>query len=114
MSKRLVWHTKEIREVTELLLSCKNAREIENIFDRVLTPREINDIGRRYKVLRMVDEGKTFTEIIQETGMSSVTISRITTKCGYGLQKSSGLKTTRKKPTPKRSIKLRYKGVRVR
>src|SRR3989344_7126426 len=91
MSRRLIWHKEDVQGVIKLLLSCKNEKEIELIFDRVLTPREINDIGRRYKVLKMIDEGKTFTEILMETKMSSKTISRIGAKCGFGFRKSSGI-----------------------
>lgn len=111
MSKRLIWHKEEIQEVIKLLLFCKNEEEVELIFDRILTPREINDIGRRYKVLKMIDEGKSFTEILMETKMSSTTISRISAKCGYGFRKTSGLKHIKKKPAKENKFKtIKYKG----
>jgi len=116
MSKRLVWHKDEIQEVISLLLSCKKNQDIEVIFDRVLTPREINDIARRYKALKMIDEGKSYTDIMQETGMSSVTISRLSMKCGYGFRKSSGIKKVKSKRSNMgygRKRTLKYKGVSI-
>jgi len=116
MSKRLVWHKEEIQEVISLLLSCKTKQDIEFFFDRVLTPREINDVARRYKALKMIDSGESYTDIMQETGMSSVTVSRLSMKCGYGFRKSSGIKKINKKRTNMgygRGMTLKYKGVSV-
>lgn len=115
MNKRLVWHTEAIRDVVNLLLGCKTKEDVEKVFDKVLTPREINDMARRHKVLTMIETGSTYTDIRKDTGMSSVTISRISMKCGYGFRKSSGLtnkqKAASKRETYKRTI--RYKGVPV-
>lgn len=113
LGRRLIWHKKEIEAVVDSLLSCKSRQDIEDLFDKILTPREINDIGRRHKVLTMVGQGKSYSDIISETGMSSVTVARISTKCGYGFQKSSSTKSP-KKGTPKRRISLKYKGVKIR
>ena len=113
MSKRLVWHKEEIQRVIELLLSCKKKEEVELVFDRILTPREINDIARRHKALTLFDEGSSYSDIMAKTGMSSVTISRLSMKCGYGFRKSSGLKKPKKetKKLNKREYKtLKYKG----
>lgn len=116
MSRRLVWHKEEIQEVISLLLSCETNHDMEIIFDKVLTPREINDIARRYKVLKMIDEGKSYADIMQETGMSSVTVSRLSMKCGYGFRKSSGIKKVKNKRSNMgygRGKTLKYKGVAV-
>lgn len=114
MSRRLVWHKDEVKDVVKLLLSCKTEKEIEDVFDHILTPREINDIARRYKVFQMIDEGKSFTEILHETGMSSVTVSRLSQKCGYGFRKSSKIaKPKRKSADHLRRKTIRYKGVPV-
>ena len=114
MSKRLIWHKNEIQEVIELLLSCNKKEEIELMFDRILTPREINDIARRYKALKMIEEGCSYGDIMIKTGMSSVTISRLSMKCGYGFRKSSGIVRRRqnyklKNDPGKRTLK--YKGI---
>lgn len=114
MSERLVWHKEGIQDVVELLLDCKNKQEIEVVFDRILTPREINDIARRYKALTMLDEGKSYTDIQLATGMSRVTISRLSAKCGYGFRKSSGLSKRSAASIKNNRRPLRYKGVLVR
>lgn len=115
MSQRLVWHKDEVRDVISLLLSCKTSEETEHIFDRILTPREINDIARRHKALTMIDEGKSYADIKLATGMSAVTVSRLSAKCGYGFKKSSGLSKTNNQRQMRQSSRktLKYKGVSV-
>jgi len=109
----MVWHKDAIGEVVNLLVRSSKAEEVELIFDRVLTTREINDIGRRYRVLKMIEDGRSYTDIIMETGMSTTAISRLSAKCGFGFQKSSGIFRSRKawKPKPRT---MRYKGVNIR
>jgi len=114
MSKRLLWHDKEVLDVMSLFVSCKNIDEVRKIFDRVLTPREINDIGRRYQALMMIDEGRPYSDIRIATGMSPTTINRLATKCGFGFRKSSGLSKPEKSKAPAQKRKpIRYKGVKV-
>lgn len=114
MSRRLIWHDKEVMEVMELLVSCQKVDEVRNIFDHVLTTREINDIARRYKVFTMIGNGSSYTDIKLATGMSSTAISRISSKCGFGFRKSLGIEKKPIKKSPARKIHLNYKGVRVR
>jgi uncharacterized protein YerC len=113
MNKRLVWHKEDIQDVVRLLLDCKNKQEIEIVFDRILTPREINDIARRYKALTMIDEGKPYADIHLATGMSKVTISRLSAKCGFGFRKSAKLPKVKKVTRLQNTRTLKYKGVSV-
>lgn len=114
MNQRLIWHKKEIKEIIDLITETKSSREVEIIFDRIMTTREINDIARRYMVLRMLEDGKSYADIILKTGISSSVICRLSSKCGFGFQKSSGLKKqkNRKKKIAK-TLKLNYKGVKI-
>lgn len=114
MSERLVWHDKEVLDVMTLLVGSKSIDEVRKIFDKILTPREINDIGRRYQALMMIDEGRSYSDIRLKTGMSPTTLNRLATKCGFGFQKSSGLSKPKKsKSTPQKRRTIKYKGVRV-
>lgn len=113
MSERLVWHDKEVLNVMTLLVNCKDIDEVRKVFNRVLTPREINDIGRRYQALMMLDEGRPYSDIRMTTGMSPTTINRLATKCGFGFQKSSGLPKPKQPKAPAKQRTIRYKGVRV-
>jgi uncharacterized protein YerC len=114
MNKRLVWDTKGVQEVMELLAETKEVSQVELIFDRILTTREINDIGRRYRVLRMLEKNHSYRDIMLETGMSTSAIARLSAKCGFGFRKSSKLAKPKKARYLKRKARLHYKGVRVR
>jgi len=114
MNQRLVWHDQEVLGVFDLMLECEKREDIRNIFDRILTPREINDIGRRYKALIMIDEGRSYADIRMKTGMSPTTINRLSAKCGFGFSKNSGLrKNEQRRRSQKGRAMLKYKGVKV-
>ena len=62
----------------------------------------------------MLEENKSYADIIIATGMSTSAIARLSAKCGFGFQKSSGIRKTKTSKQPRRRTKLRYKGVRIR
>ncbi len=110
---RMVWHTEGVQKVLAILRDCSTIKEIELIFDRVLTTREINDIARRFEALAMIDEGKSYADIHMRTGMSPNTIARLSAKCGFGFRKSSGISKPKMKSDYRSKRIIRYKGVPV-
>lgn len=85
-----------------------------DLFDKILTPREINDMARRMMVLEMLEANQSYAEIAMKLGMSSNTISKISAKIGYGFRRSgpgtvSGKKEKLKLPRLVQSNR-KYKG----
>lgn len=110
---RYDWHKEEINKLIKILAATKTSKEIEKIFDFVLTPREINDIARRLKALEMLGEGKSYADIQSELGMSPIVISRISGKIGFGFSASQKAKLNDKilhKNKTSKEYTLRYKG----
>lgn len=111
------WYQKEIGELLSTILKTKDQRELTMLFDRILTPREINDMARRLKALELLGKGKSYSEISEKLGLSPVIISRLANKIGYGFRRSSKISAKRdgsiakKSTSPKRTI--RYKGMPV-
>lgn len=116
MSKRYEWHQKEVNELLKILKDAKTTKEVEEVFRNFLTPREINDMARRWKAFNLLKAGKSYSDVTQETGMSPVTISRVSARLGFGFREA--LKDISKKKTAKpRDLymkkTLKYKGVPI-
>ena len=73
-------------EFYDVVNSLENEEEIRIFFEDICTPQEIANMDQRIQCAIMLKEGKTYTEIIEATGISSATLSRIS-KC---VQHSTG------------------------
>ena len=73
-------------ELYEVLNGLKNEEEYKILFEDICTPQEIANMNQRIECAIMLQHGETYTSIIEKTGISSATLSRIS-KC---LQHSNG------------------------
>jgi Trp operon repressor len=81
------WCEKEINEMVDLVSSCKDSKEVSEVFDIILTPREINDMARRLKILRLLEEGQSYSEIRMRLGVGSDLIGRVANRIGFGFRR---------------------------
>ncbi len=65
-------------------LNLKDEEECYRLFEDLFTIREIQDLSQRLEVARMLSQGSTYTEIVQQTGMSTATIGRVNRALNYG------------------------------
>ena len=65
-------------------LNLKDEEEYYRLFEDLFTIREIQDLSQRLEVARMLSQGATYTEIVQQTGMSTATIGRVNRALNYG------------------------------
>ena len=70
-------HTREVDAFFDAILALNNREECYRFFEDALTVKEILDIAQRLKAAKMLKNGKSYTEVIAETGMSTATISRV-------------------------------------
>jgi TrpR-related protein YerC/YecD len=66
------------------ILQLRNIDECYMFFEDVCTITEIKAIAQRFTVARMLKKGKTYSEIVEATGASSATISRVNHFIKYG------------------------------
>ncbi|MDE1970535.1 MAG: TrpR-like protein YerC/YecD [Patescibacteria group bacterium] len=71
------WFTKDVRALFAAVLMLKDINEARIFFRDLLTEKEIEEFGRRWKVVRMLAVGDSYKSIEEETKMSSTTIARI-------------------------------------
>ena len=66
------------------LLSLRNEQECEAFLEDLMTRKEMNDISQRLLVAQMLSQQIVYNKIVEETGASTATISRINRAYNYG------------------------------
>lgn len=66
------------------ILKLQTIDECYMFFEDVCTIAEIKALAQRFQVARMLKKGKTYSEIVETTGASSATISRVNRCINYG------------------------------
>jgi len=68
----------------ESILELKNIDECVAFFDDLCTVGELRAMEQRYDVALLLDDGLVYTEILEKTGASSATISRVNRIFSFG------------------------------
>ncbi len=74
----------DFKELYNAILSLENEEECRLFFEDICTMKELETITQRLQVAKMLLGGKTFNEIVQATGASTTTISRVNRCLNYG------------------------------
>lgn len=75
---------KNIEYLYDIILSLKTKEECHAFFEDICTIKELQSMSQRMVVAHLLDSGKTFNEIVEKTGASSATISRVNKALNYG------------------------------
>ena len=59
------------------ILNCKTQEDVAALLSDLCTYQEIEQMAQRAAAAKLLCEGKTYAEIIEETGISSATLSRV-------------------------------------
>lgn len=72
---------KELASMQDLLystiLNCKTKEDVAALLSDLCTYQEVEQMAQRAAAAKLLREGKTYAEIIDETGISSATLSRV-------------------------------------
>ena len=66
------------------ILSLKTVDECYDFFDDLCTVSEIREMSRRFLAAKLLNENAVYTDIVERTGLSSATISRVNRCLKYG------------------------------
>ena len=66
------------------ILTLKNVDECMKFFDDLCTVSELMAMEQRYQVARCLNDGMIYNDILEQTGASSATISRVNRSLQYG------------------------------
>ena len=78
------WKNEMTDQLFKAILSLDNIDECYQFFEDVATINEIKELSQRLEVARMLSEGFIYEDIVQKTGASSATISRVKKCLNYG------------------------------
>ena len=66
------------------ILSLETIEDCQNFFEDICTTSELQEMSRRLKSAKMLNEGIVYSEIAAQTGLSTATISRVNHCIKYG------------------------------
>ncbi|WP_312644495.1 YerC/YecD family TrpR-related protein [Hydrogenoanaerobacterium sp.] len=66
------------------VLSLQTMEECYDFFDDLCTVPELKALSQRLQVAKMLDEHKVYSDIVNVTGASTATISRVNRSLNYG------------------------------
>ncbi len=66
------------------VMTLKSEEECRHLFEDLCTPKEIKSIAQRFAVAKMLSEGSIYNDIVDETGASTATISRVNRTMSHG------------------------------
>ena len=84
------------------ILALNSEEDCYRLFEDLFTIREIQDLGQRLEVARLLQEQSTYTEIVEKTGVSTATVGRVNRALNYG---AGGYQLVLNKMEPKENEK---------
>lgn len=71
-------------EMYKAILTLHTVEELMKFFDDLCTVSELQAMEQRYQVAVLLSEGMIYNDILEKTGASSATISRVNRSLQYG------------------------------
>lgn len=77
-------YKKEKKELAKLFAKIGDAKMMAEVFERIFTPAEYEEIARRLQIFKLLNDGKPQREVAKELGVSIGTVSRGARELKYG------------------------------
>ena len=68
----------------ESILTLQDLDECRKFFEDLCTVAELRAMEQRFEVARLLDEGSIYSDVLEKTGVSSATVSRVKRCLNYG------------------------------
>ncbi|MBP3305614.1 MAG: TrpR-related protein YerC/YecD [Oscillospiraceae bacterium] len=82
-----------IENLLKLIASIDNVDDCRALFDDLCTARELENMAERCYAARLLMEGNTYLQVMEQADISSVTLSRVSRCVQYGSGYSRLLKS---------------------
>ena len=82
----------DINNLFSVIAKVGSAEDCRRLFEDLCTDKEIEKMAQRIKAAKLLIDGKTYNEVINETDISSATLSRVSRCVQYGSGYSKILK----------------------
>ena len=77
-------HDENIEFLYRSIVSLDSVEDCRSFFEDICTASELQEMSRRLKAAKMLNEGIVYSEIAARTGLSTATISRVNHCLKYG------------------------------
>lgn len=78
------WRTANVEALLKAIVRLDDTDEAAAFFRDLCTLGELQDMGQRWAVVRMLDQGLHYADISRQTGASTATITRIASWLKHG------------------------------
>lgn len=78
------WSNREIENLIDVIFEIDNKKDLKNFLRDVCTIKELRSISMRWKAAKMLSQKIPYREIAKATGLSTTTITRVSTWLEYG------------------------------
>ncbi|HET9083443.1 MAG TPA: YerC/YecD family TrpR-related protein [Candidatus Limnocylindrales bacterium] len=78
------WRTPDVDALLDAFVRLDDRDEAARFMRDLCTLGELHDLGQRWAVVRMLDEGLHYADISRSTGASTATITRIASWLNHG------------------------------
>ena len=78
------FHTEGASLLVQAVLALKTEAECEAFLDDLMTAKEIQDCAQRLLAAKLLKNNHVYTDIAEQTGLSTATISRVNRCYTYG------------------------------
>lgn len=69
-------NTNAFSQLAQAFATSQNPFEIEGMLKALLTPKEVQDLGKRLDIVKLLKEGKTQREVSTKLGVGIATVTR--------------------------------------
>lgn len=73
-----------IEELYKLLVSIDNVEDCRDLLEDLCTKKEVEQMAERIHAAKLLLDGKTYNQVIEEVNISSATLSRVSRCVQYG------------------------------
>ena len=77
--------TEGYKLLIKALVLIDNEKECEAFLEDLMSKKELNDIAQRLEVAKLLSEQTVYNKIVEKTGASTATISRVNRAYLYGM-----------------------------
>lgn len=74
----------KIQALYELILALDNKEDCQALFEDLCTQKELEKMAERIYAAKLLLQGKTYSQIMEQTDISSATLSRVSRCVQYG------------------------------
>lgn len=73
-----------IRDLYEAFIAIDSQKTCALLLEDLCTRKEVEQMAQRLRAAKLLMEGKTYTQVIEQTNISSATLSRVSRCVQYG------------------------------